>query len=166
MGAFKNLITIERKWKLVFQILFPKVPENDIPSPYIHDYSNIEARSSDAASSHLETFRNVLREKFWAHYRVEILLSLPDFNTSFDTIYDEALEGWKDAAKPNLSSRGQDGYLTPPTSAESSPEMAVLEVNNLNGLPQTPPPATMDMPNPWPANQEIRDWQLMFDSDA
>ncbi|KAF1935681.1 hypothetical protein EJ02DRAFT_428206 [Clathrospora elynae] len=115
-GKFIKLQTIDRKWKLAFHILFPRVPEHETPSPY----ANEEVFTVDDLEVLCDGVRNVLLK----NHRVELLCEIPDFVKKFDIYFKEAKKSMK-TRKENSRSSEVYGYLTPP-STNSSPQLDTL----------------------------------------
>jgi hypothetical protein len=60
-GRFRSLNTLREKWKLAFIILFPEVPKDEIPSPFVDDLPSLfgihnitKERSSPAPPNQVE----------------------------------------------------------------------------------------------------------------
>jgi hypothetical protein len=143
--SFIHLGTLEAKWRRVFHTIFPNIVEEDVPSP---------CKSERADTLHRYTYRYVDKSAV-PYFGLSTTLSAspptalspPENITSPDdckplisTVYDPL--------QTSKSSKGQNsGLPTPPSSAETSPELSNLATTpDLEYESLFPSPATTELP--------------------
>jgi hypothetical protein len=97
-AKFTKLKTIDRKWKLVFQVIFPEIPEDQIPSPYANKGDAL-TDVSGVCDGYSDKLYAAFKSRLLEEHRVDILCHIPELVPSLDTC-------WRDI-KRNLEN-GQD----------------------------------------------------------
>ncbi|KAF1847456.1 uncharacterized protein K460DRAFT_414201 [Cucurbitaria berberidis CBS 394.84] len=179
---FTSLRGIDRKWKLVFQILFPEVHHDKIPSPY----SNEDIIITAPLSNDLEVLRDNLRNILLARFRVDILCEIPDLEIEFDVLFSQAVKVWRNGAV--IASTKPCGYTaekvdivagmvdtittkhydTPPLlePTQASPQLSKGCIQDFSGLPTAPELKTEDLYTPFPYLREHIHWDPQDDVDT
>lgn len=82
---FRSLKDKDSKWKRAFQILFPEIPKNEIPSPRLSLETPLAAVHSETDEITLDfnAFRHLLENQFWAEYGNETTVPIVEFMQRF-----------------------------------------------------------------------------------
>ncbi|KAH6985853.1 hypothetical protein BKA56DRAFT_579251 [Ilyonectria sp. MPI-CAGE-AT-0026] len=161
----------EERWVLVFQILFPDVPVNQIPSPYY----DIDSNSLALDLATLDEFRTFLVQELPArivndvnnHFRVlpEGSVMHSDMTWILRDTIQEAMEEFLHGPAPHDVDRVVD------TDAAAAPEsssrgMNTLTAGNVSTIPSCPVDMSYMYAPPWPTSQPYSaPWSLALYSD-